>query len=113
MATEGQAVLPVEGEILHTHQGLTAVLQEECRKGLRYGGVLIQGELTVLNVSFSFYEECVYSLLNVTQIVQFVSLILLPLLCVILLDYWSHPSRVCFILPLVHIFCSSILCTCV
>ena len=71
MATEGQAVLPVEGEILHTHQGLTAVLQEECREGIRYGGVLIQGELAVLNVSFSFYEECVYSLLNVTQIVQF------------------------------------------
>ena len=58
MAAEGQAVLSVEGEILHTHQGLAPVLQEECWQGLRYGGVPFPGELAEINVSFSFSEEC-------------------------------------------------------
>ena len=54
MAAEGQSVLPVEGEILHTHQGLTALLQEDCREGLRYGGVPIPGELAVINTYVLF-----------------------------------------------------------
>ena len=48
MAAEGQAVLAVEGEILHTHQGLAAVLQEDGGEGVTYGGLHIQGQLAML-----------------------------------------------------------------
>ena len=46
MATEGQAVLSLEGEILHSHQGFTARIQENYKQDLRDGGVHIQGEHT-------------------------------------------------------------------
>ena len=45
VAPEGQALLQVEGEVLHPDQGLLPLLQEGLLKALRDGRIPVQGEL--------------------------------------------------------------------
>ena len=60
MATEGQAVLSLEGEILHTHQGFTTRIQENYKQDLRDGGVHIQGEQVIKEARKSLHLEFIF-----------------------------------------------------